>query len=162
MPEWDWTTDLQITCPLLYLWATDLYQPLKFLAYLIIILCIMVLMRWVRGLFSIVAWSTSVLQSPSLFATHPISVLSVSQKVKKKQKFENLSDGLMNIIDGFNEQILIIAIWLCQYNTFRLLIIKLLIYNMNLLRTKFDYLSWTISMTIYMGRGGESSVTNFG
>ena len=63
---------------------------------------------------------------PSLFATHPICVLSVSQKVKKKHKFENLYQMvLMNIIYGFNEQILIIAIWLCQYNTFRLLIIKL-------------------------------------
>ena len=159
MPEWDWTTDLQITCPVLYLWATDLYQPLKFLAYLIIILCIMVLMRWVRGLFSIVAWSRSVLLH---FLRH---ILFVSYQCRKKWRrninLKTYQMVLMNIIDGFNEQILIIAIWLCQY-TFRLLIIKLLIYNMNLLRTKFDYLSWTISMTIYMGRGGESSMTNFG
>lgn len=111
---------------------------------------IMVLMRWVRGLFSIVAWSRSVLN----FLRH---ILFVSYQCRKKWRrninLKTYQMVLMNIIDGFNEQILIIAIWLCQYNTFRLLIIKLLIYNMNLLRTKFDYLSWTISMTIYMGRG---------
>ena len=40
-----------------------------------------------EGLFSIVAWSRSV------FLHFLRRILFVSQKVKKKHKFENLSDG---------------------------------------------------------------------